>query len=312
MKNIITYKRITSEYNNVCYINSIFALFLYLYINKGGSSTLFISHVDFQDTLKNSKLDNVIILDSKLNGKWDSLLYKFGLLQYDINSYIKGKHFFGHDHITYAFLFNLEKGSILEDGIGNYNGPIPLKNQIKRALKGRVISPLGYSNKIQYVYLSRPEDADVKLEKKIKPFSMVSFLDYTRNHSLSIIFDKVSPSLKNKKILFTQPISEAGIVSEDEKIQIYKEIIDKYNIDMIKPHPRDISNYSKSFKCSIVDKFIPAEAMISPEDKDITLYTLNSTSLYNLKKVNSNITIKILLSDLHQNLNDWKKGQYKL
>lgn len=305
MKNIITYKRITSEYNNVCYVNSIFALFLYLYINKGGSSTLFISHVDFQDTLKNSKLDNIIILDSKLNGKWDSLLYKLGLLQYDINSYIKGKRFFGHDHITYAFLFDLRNGSILEDGFGNYGGPIPFKKQIKRVIKGRVRSPLGYGQNITSVYLSKPEQIDDALKGKAKGFNMVGMLDYTRNHSLSTILSHEFQSLSHQNILFTQPISD--IVGEEGKIKLYQQIVDKYAITIIKPHPRENTDYSAHLPCQVLDKFVPAEVLISPNDTDIKLYTLSSTSVLNLKEVNDKIQVELLAPDLHAFLEHWQR-----
>ena len=310
MKNIITYKRIKTSYDNVCYVNSIFALFLYLYINKGDKNTVFVSHVDFEYLLKNSQLDNVIIVDTKLNGNWDSLLYKLGLLKYDVTEFIQSKTFFGHDHITYAFLFDLQDGNILEDGIGNYNGQIPIRKQFKRAIKGRVISPLGYDKKIRHVYLSKPEQADPILREKIVPFTMSDFLSYTRTYSLSIVFDQFTLELDNKSILFTQPISEAGIVSEVEKVQVYREIIEKYKIDMIKPHPRDYTDYSLYFECDVIDKFIPAEAMISPKGENITLLTLNSTSLFNLKEVNNDINIHILVSDLHKDLSDWHSGKF--
>lgn len=311
MKNIITFKRIKSNYNNVCYVNSIFALFLYLYINKGSDNTLFISHMDFKDVLEKSKLDNVIIVDSKRNENWDSLLYKLGVLRFDLTEYIRGKVFFGHDHITYAFLFDLKNGSVLEDGIGNYNGQIPTLKKIKRAAKGRVISPLGYDKRIKHVYLSKPEKADPLLCDKVVPFTIPDFLAYTRSYSLKLVFENFSLELNNKNILFTQPISEAGIVSEVEKVRIYREIIDKHKIDIIKPHPRDYTDYSLFFECKIIDKYLPAEAMICPDGENINLFTLNSTSLFNLKEVNDNIDIHILLSDLHKDLHDWKKRKFK-
>ncbi|TOA61696.1 lipooligosaccharide sialyltransferase, partial [Vibrio parahaemolyticus] len=64
-------------------------------------------------------------------------------------------------------------------------------------------------------------------------------------------------SLSGKNILFTQPISD--LVTEDGKIELYKEIAEKYNITVIKPHPRECTDYTKHFSCLILDKFIPAE-----------------------------------------------------
>ncbi|MGR5133189.1 glycosyltransferase family 52 [Vibrio alfacsensis] len=304
MKNIITYKRIKTNYDNVCYVNSIFALFLYLYINKGDQNSVFVSHVDFEALLKNSQLDNVIIVDTKLNGNWDSLLYKLGLLKYDVTEFIQGKTFFGHDHLTYAFLFNLRNGSVLEDGAGNYGGPIPLKKQIKRAVKGRVRSPLGYGQDIASVYLSKPEQIDSALKGKAKEFNVVDMLDYTRNHSLSTILTHDFQSLSHQNVLFTQPISD--IVGEEGKIKLYQQIVDKYTITTIKPHPRENTNYSAYFPCQVLDKFVPAEVLISPSDTDIKLYTLSSTSVLNLKEINDKIQVELLAPDLHGFLDKWK------
>lgn len=304
MKKIITYKKIRSDYSNVCYVNSIFALFLYLYINKGGKNTLFVSHVDFESIFKGSQLDNVIIVNTKLNSNWDSLRYKLGLLKYDVGEFIQGKTFFGHDHLTYAFLFDLRNGSVLEDGVGNYGGPIPLKKQIKRAIKGRVRSPLGYGQDITSVYLSKPEQIDSALKGKAKEFNVVDMLDYTRNHSLSTILTHDFQSLSHQNVLFTQPISD--IVGEESKIKLYQQIVDKYTITTIKPHPRENTNYSAYFPCQVLDKFVPAEVLISPSDTDIKLYTLSSTSVLNLKEINDKIQVELLAPDLHAFLDKWK------
>ncbi|TOB60416.1 lipooligosaccharide sialyltransferase, partial [Vibrio parahaemolyticus] len=53
-------------------------------------------------------------------------------------------------------------------------------------------------------------------------------------------------------------------------------------------------------------KFIPAEVLISPDDKNVHLYTLNSTSVLNLKEVNDNIQVDLLALDLHDFLTQWK------
>jgi len=265
MKNIITYKRIQSNYENVCYVNSIFALFLYLYINKGDDNTLFVTHADFEQLLKDSHLKNVIIVDTKLNGNWDSLAYKLNLLKYDISKFIDNKLFFGHDHLTYAFLFDLENGSVLEDGDGNYAGPIPRIKQWKRKIKGRVGCPLGYGDKISSIYLSKPSRInDEVIKRKSKIFDTSLMLEYTRKDSLKLIISNQLNSLSKNNILFTQPISD--IIGEEEKIKLYKEIISEKNITAIKPHPRETTDYSKYFSCVILDKFIPAEVLVSPSD----------------------------------------------
>ncbi|NMS07965.1 lipooligosaccharide sialyltransferase, partial [Vibrio parahaemolyticus] len=133
--------------------------------------------------------------------------------------------------------------------------------RVKRALKGRVISPLGYSNKITSVYLSKPELVDSQLQNKAKAFDVVEMLDYTRSFGLKMILTHNFESLSGKNILFTQPISD--LVTEDGKIELYKEIYEKYNITVIKPHPRECTDYTEHFSCLVIDKFIPAEVIIS-------------------------------------------------
>lgn len=304
MKNIITYQRISSDYENVCYVNSIFALFLYLYINQGDKNTLFVSHTDFEVLLKASQLNNVIIVDTKLNNNWDSLAYKFGALKYDISEFIAKKLFFGHDHLTYAFLFDLENGSVLEDGAGNYTGPIPYKKQLKRSFKGRVSSPLGYGQDITSVYLSKPEQIDRLLKPKAKVFDVPKMLEYTREQSLELVMAHSLTSLSHQNILFTQPISD--IIGEERKVALYQEIVDRYSITAIKPHPRETTDYSKHFSCLVLDKFVPAEVLISPDDTGTSLYTLSSTSVLNLKEVNTSLSVELLAPDLHDFLNKWQ------
>lgn len=64
------------------------------------------------------------------------------------------------------------------------------------------------------------------------------------------------------KILFTQPFFADHLMSEEEQMGIYKEIISKYDEReiVIKTHPRDLLNYSEIFpKALVFDKPIPMQ-----------------------------------------------------
>jgi hypothetical protein len=64
-----------------------------------------------------------------------------------------------------------------------------------------------------------------------------------------------------KCIIFTQPLSEDGYVSENEKKALYKEICDfysSYGKVYLKKHPRDNTEYDIRNVISINDKF-PSE-----------------------------------------------------
>lgn len=71
--------------------------------------------------------------------------------------------------------------------------------------------------------------------------------------------------LKNKKyILFTQPLSEDKVLDENEKIELYKKIINNYNKNelIIKVHPREKTNYKNYFKdIEVIDSTFPAELL---------------------------------------------------
>lgn len=69
---------------------------------------------------------------------------------------------------------------------------------------------------------------------------------------------------KREVILVTQPLSEDGIISEDDKIKLYRNIASNYNIDklIIKPHPRENTNWKTIFpNVPIITSQVPAELL---------------------------------------------------
>ncbi len=71
--------------------------------------------------------------------------------------------------------------------------------------------------------------------------------------------------LRQKKvILLTQPLSEDGIVSEDDKVRLYRSIVGKYNVSdvVIKPHPREKTDWATLFPTvPVISRRMPAEAL---------------------------------------------------
>ena len=85
----------------------------------------------------------------------------------------------------------------------------------------------------------------------------------------------------NSNILFTQPLSEDNVISEKEKIKIYEEIIYKYNINVIKPHPRETTNWENVFKnIKVIDSNFPSELLIIYSNKINSICTIFSTSIF--------------------------------
>ncbi|MBO7483931.1 MAG: hypothetical protein J6T55_02270 [Alphaproteobacteria bacterium] len=69
---------------------------------------------------------------------------------------------------------------------------------------------------------------------------------------------------KRKVLLVTQPLSEDNIVSEADKIDVYRSIISQYNTDdiVIKPHPRENTNWRNIFPdIPVIPQLAPAELL---------------------------------------------------
>ncbi len=84
-------------------------------------------------------------------------------------------------------------------------------------------------------------------------------------------------------IILTQPYNIQ--IGDDNLIEIYRKIIDKYNSEevVIKTHPRDNLDYEKAFPgVKVYSKKVPAElfALLGIHFDDV--YTINSTSIYSM------------------------------
>lgn len=182
-----------------------------------------------------------------------------------------------------------KKYSILEDGTFDY---MKKKKETRNIIKDffragcRIDNSAKYSEK---AYLTRNTDLAIPFEilnlnelwkKKTKE-------EKTKILSCFYIDENFIKKLKKKKIiLFTQPLSEDKILSEEEKLLIYKKIVNKYNVNdiILKKHPREKTNYSLYFKeVLIIDKKFPAEIynlMDITFEKGVTLF---STAVLNIK-----------------------------
>jgi len=79
------------------------------------------------------------------------------------------------------------------------------------------------------------------------------------------VFNLSEEEIKNNfgstSIVFTQPISEHDFVSESKKIEIYKRLIEEFDLHdaVIKKHPRETTDYSLYFNNKIIDNIAPFE-----------------------------------------------------
>lgn len=81
-------------------------------------------------------------------------------------------------------------------------------------------------------------------------------------------------------LLITPAFSEDNLMDLNEEIRIYSEIVEKYPNIIIKPHPREIKDYSKIFPDNIVlDKHFPVELLVLMGIKIEKTVTISSTAV---------------------------------
>lgn len=208
----------------------------------------------------------------------------------DKNSYVV----YGADHILGAtFFLKRYKFYLIEDGTENYQ----LRNY-KRSWKNRLFSlpKFGMHKNVVKVYLTKKENVPDCIKHKVEYINIKGLwnkkTESEKNEILNILnVDKAKIKQLNEKsiILFTQPLSEDNVLTESEKISLYKNIISKYELSklVIKPHPREKTDYSKYFpEITVFSETYPSEVLDVLGvnfDKAVTLF---STSVFSYPKEN--------------------------
>jgi len=318
MSTSIVKKSISKDYCNVCYVESIYALALFVFINKCSSSnTLFITSEKTYIETVFSHLDNYIVISSsfKKMSTIERFFYVHGavpkrfkpLTQY----FNKNMSFFGHDHLRHSFIFIVMGMTLIEDGLKNYDGfhvsPIQSKRTLKEAIYDFLnisYKTIGYDKRVKKIYLSGILPAPKELIHKVQYFKKEDFFESLATILNGALSFQITTS--GVSILMTQPLSEDKILTEQEKLSIYRQIIINLGCEvLIKPHPRDLSDYLNCFKdlnIKMLPKHTLAEAIVYNNTNNITsALTLFSTSNYNLKDIKG-IDLVILGTTFNQKL----------
>lgn len=273
--------------------NTEYSILLYCLLKKKWQEDTFILSDLFREsflkTLK-EKVKEIFIFEPTSIKKY-ILRYYFGILKLYLylikKSFRKNVEIYGNDSLVYSRFIN--KGYILlEDGSINYKIIKSRKNYLKEImkLKNPFYSPYGYSKKIKKIYLTGLAQIPEEIKNKVEIIDLKKLWKLkTREEQQEIleIFgfnNNLIKELKEKNIiLFTQPLSEDGILNEQEKIELYSKIILKYPKEklIIKTHPREKTNYSKIFnEIYILEQNFPAEIFKLLEisfKKGVTLFS---------------------------------------
>lgn len=282
--------------------NTVYSLFLYILIDKDWKKRTYILDKKVLEnlSLKNIKRKN---FKKKYNIRDNLLLFYLQKIEFLFLKFywVKNKNITLYGDINMLNELKIKKNFfVIEDGIASYRNKkniqkyfyifkkiIKLENVFNKLeptsplvkkiyLTGLSTIPKEIENKVEIINIKKLWALKSKNEKK----EILEFFNF-KEEVISKIRDK-------KEILFTQPLSEDRIMTENEKINLYTKIIKKYNQEtlIIKTHPREKTNYRKIFPyILILDDIFPSEFFTLFNinfDRAITLF---STAVLNLKNV---------------------------
>lgn len=161
-------------------------------------------------------------------------------------------------YTTSSYLYKKSNDiSFFEEGASQWVMPKPsiLKLIIKRYLYG-VSTSFHKDNKLKEILVQYPEKYPEFLKSKLNKLNLETLFynltDSEKNEIINLfISDKLFKKLKSIKfsnsiIILTQPLSEDGFISEEEKINLYWQIVKEHREDdiFIKKHPREKTEYN--------------------------------------------------------------------
>ena len=213
----------------------------------------------------------------------------------------KGYEVFGADHIFSFSNFFINEGiNVIEEGFSNYtpkdelfrqNGFGTVKYFVNKMLlfqwKSFSYEPYGYDKRSKSLYLTGMLPVPNELKKKAKLIQIEDLWSDKKNKDINTLFS-FDPSVYDGKIvLLTQTLSEDGACTEKQKIKMYREIVRKYDDNIIiKKHPREETNYEISIPGVYVDKgMYPIELLVLNGVNIKKAVTINSTAALSCRKL---------------------------
>lgn len=207
--------------------------------------------------------------------------------------------YWGHDHVHNAHcFFRKHPFRLLEDGLLNYGPALFIPSQrfikLKRLLTNKSYSIVRYAgeetNCTEILLTGLLNEGEVLKDPKVRIKSFIEMWndsDIKKKSFINYLFG-VSPHMINecrkfKHILLTQPFSEIGLLSEEEKIDMFKQVLIKIGEDnvAIKPHPLETTDYSRFFSNNLIlNTSAPMQLLSLNGIRFESAYSVNSTALF--------------------------------
>lgn len=296
-------------------------LLIYSLITKIENKDLVICFDNMDQNIYTKLQCNSLVIEIRKIKKKTSRIVQKIKLEKKLENILKNKEYkvYGYDHTFLSNIYFSNKEIILiEDGSINYmkiKKP-SFKNKIYFYIKKILFlnerkNILGYDSTIKKIYLTGLTSIPEEIAHKVEIINLKELWDKKtleeQNEILDIFsFDSnIKEKIKGKDmILFTQPLSEDKILTEEEKIEIYSKIIKKYPKDrlVIKTHPREKTDYKNIFKeYLILDNPFPFEILNLLDVKFTKAITLFSTAALGLGK---NVETDFYGTEIHPKIFD--------
>lgn len=197
------------------------------------------------------------------------------------------------------YLLNLDLGEyfLVEDGAANYR-KLKWQDMAKNKVKSIIglYPPMGRSPRINKILVQEPERLPKDIRHKGMRLPLQELILNAKESDKAIILGKVFPDVsrnislgvsRHKVLLLTQPLSEDGLMSEDEKISLYSRVLQRYpHSDIyLKPHPRERTDYQVVFggQITIIPRELPLEILSWYDNVNFdVVITWNSSAINNI------------------------------
>lgn len=204
--------------------------------------------------------------------RYDKFLEKINASDYRI---------MGHDHIlSISYRFWGKYDTIIEDGYINSLTNDQIMNIVKQKGKryfhfldgiyrlkhhGRKYVLYGFDKSIKHIVLTQQKYSD-EIAGKVELVSLKELwcaqTDEMKELITGIFYQGSIDIEKEASLLITQPLSEDRLMTEEEKIELYKVTVDMTPNLIIKPHPREKTDYRLAFPdVAIIGQEIPLEIL---------------------------------------------------
>lgn len=144
---------------------------------------------------------------------------------------------------------------------------------------------IGEGKLFSHVYLKDPSAAPDPIRSKVISLDIETYYDAMTTvdkQALSDLFlyDTLAISPRaSARIIATQPFSELGMMTEDQKINMYQSILlEDPQSNYIKPHPQETTDYCRAFPDAVIlDQKTPFELFWLEGFRSAELYTVHSS-----------------------------------